>query len=81
MDTKYISIMPDNRKLANGTNVLGLLVDTLLNEDFRLVSTRTPAASGEKSECYVFERIKSQVLGMNKTPKSETTTMPAPSQK
>ncbi|XP_052047211.1 potassium channel regulatory protein [Apodemus sylvaticus] len=78
---RYISIKPDNRKLANGSNVLGLLVDTLLKEDFRLVSTRTPA-SGDKSECYVFERIKSpQVLGMNKTPKSETTAMPAPSQK
>ncbi|NP_001034194.1 potassium channel regulatory protein isoform 1 [Mus musculus] len=78
---RYISIKPDNRKLANGTNVLGLLVDTLLKEGFHLVSTRTPA-SGEKSECYVFERITTpQVLGMSKTPKSETTTMPAPSQK
>ncbi|XP_031218592.1 potassium channel regulatory protein isoform X1 [Mastomys coucha] len=80
-EVRYISIKPDNRKLANGTNVLGLLVDTLLKEGFHLVSTRTPA-SGDKSECYVFERIKSpQVLGMNKTPKSETTTIPAPSQK
>lgn len=78
---RYISIKPDNRKLANGTNVLGLLVDTLLKEGFHLVSTRA-SASGDKSECYVFERIKSpQVLGVNKTPKPETTTMPAPSEK
>lgn len=78
---RYISIKPDNRKLANGTNVLGLLINTLLKEGFRLVSTRV-SASGDKSECYVFERIKSpQVLGINITPKSETTTMPAPSWK
>nr|XP_048278265.1 potassium channel regulatory protein [Myodes glareolus] len=78
---RYISIKPDNRKLANGTNVFGLLIDTLLKEGFHLVSTRTPA-SGDKSECYVFERIKSlQVLGGNKTPNPENTTIPAPSQK
>lgn len=78
---RYISIKPDNRKLANGTNVLGLLIDTLLKEGFRLVSTRAPA-SGDKSEYYVFERIKSpQVLGINITPRSETTTMPVPSRK
>ncbi|OBS66745.1 hypothetical protein A6R68_04717, partial [Neotoma lepida] len=78
---RYISIKPDNRKLANGTNVFGLLIDTLLKEGFHLVSTTTPA-SGDKSECYVFERIKSpQVLGENKTPKPENTTIPAPSQK
>ncbi|CAO2591236.1 Potassium channel regulatory protein [Lemmus lemmus] len=78
---RYISIKPDNRKLANGTNVFGLLIDTLLKEGFHLVSTRTPA-SGDKSECYVFERTKSpQVLWRNKTPKPESTTIPAPSQK
>ncbi|KAL1781083.1 potassium channel regulatory protein [Sigmodon hispidus] len=78
---RYISIKPDNRKLANGTNVLGLLIDTLLKEGFHLVSTRTPAP-GDKSECYVFERIRSpQILGGNKTPKPENTTKPAPSQK
>uniref|UniRef100_A0A8C8TBG0 Potassium channel regulatory protein n=1 Tax=Peromyscus maniculatus bairdii TaxID=230844 RepID=A0A8C8TBG0_PERMB len=77
---RYISIKPDNRKLANGTNVFGLLIDTLLKEGFHLVSTRTPA-SGDKSECYVFERIKSpQVLGVNKTRKPENTTIPVPSQ-
>ncbi|KYO34372.1 E3 ubiquitin-protein ligase TRIM13 [Alligator mississippiensis] len=33
---KYVSIKPDARKLINGTNVLGLLVDTLLKEGFHL---------------------------------------------
>ncbi|KYO34373.1 potassium channel regulatory protein [Alligator mississippiensis] len=34
--TRYVSIKPDARKLINGTNVLGLLVDTLLKEGFHL---------------------------------------------
>ncbi|MBZ3890633.1 E3 ubiquitin-protein ligase TRIM13 [Sciurus carolinensis] len=68
---RYVSIKPDNRKLANGTNVLGLLIDTLLKEGFHLVSTRT-VSSEDKSECYSFERIKTpEVLTMNKTPELE----------
>lgn len=54
---RYVSIKPDNRKLINGVNVLGLLVDTLLKDGFRLVSTRT-VSSEEKVECYSFERLK-----------------------
>ncbi|NXN94049.1 KCNRG protein, partial [Rhinopomastus cyanomelas] len=53
---RFVSIKPDNRKLINGTNVLGLLLDTLLKEGFRLVSTRT-VSSEEKVECYSFERM------------------------
>ncbi|NWU90973.1 KCNRG protein, partial [Upupa epops] len=53
---RYVSIKPDNRKLINGTNVLGLLLDTLLKDGFRLVSTRT-VSSEEKIECYSFERM------------------------
>ncbi|XP_035409257.1 potassium channel regulatory protein [Cygnus atratus] len=54
---RYVSIKPDNRKLINGVNVLGLLVDTLLKDGFRLISTRT-VSSEEKVECYSFERLK-----------------------
>ncbi|KAM6317076.1 potassium channel regulatory protein [Aegotheles albertisi] len=54
---RYVSIQPDNRKLINGTNVLGLLLDTLLKDGFRLISTRT-VSSEEKVECYTFERMK-----------------------
>ncbi|XP_027444062.1 potassium channel regulatory protein [Zalophus californianus] len=78
---RYVSIKPDNRKLANGTNVLGILIDTLLMEGFHLVSTRT-LLSEDKSECYSFERIKRpEVLTMNKTLKPETTIMSEQSQK
>lgn len=78
---RYVSIKPDNRKLANGTNVLGLLIDTLLMEDFHLVSTRT-ASSEDKTECYSFERIKrSEALTMNKTLKPGTILMPQQSEK
>lgn len=81
MCPRYVSIKPDNRKLANGTNVLGLLIDTLLMEGFRLVSTRT-VSSEDKTECYSFERIKkAEALAMNKTLKPETTFMPEQSQK
>ncbi|NXI49668.1 KCNRG protein, partial [Chloroceryle aenea] len=52
---RYVSIKPDSRKLINGTNVLGLLLDTLLKAGFRLLSTRT-VSSEEKVECYSFER-------------------------
>ncbi|KFZ58961.1 Putative potassium channel regulatory protein, partial [Podiceps cristatus] len=54
---RYVSIKPDNRKLINGANVLGLLLDTLLKDGFRLISTRT-VSSEEKVECYSFERMK-----------------------
>ncbi|NXJ14860.1 KCNRG protein, partial [Odontophorus gujanensis] len=52
---RYVSIKPDNRMLINGTNVLGLLMDTLLKDGFRLISTRA-VSSDEKVECYTFER-------------------------
>ncbi|XP_014821544.1 PREDICTED: potassium channel regulatory protein [Calidris pugnax] len=54
---RYVSIKPDNRKLINGTNVLGLLLDTLLKDGFRLLSTRT-VSSEDKIECYSFERLR-----------------------
>ncbi|KAJ6659662.1 hypothetical protein lerEdw1_018631 [Lerista edwardsae] len=54
---RYVSIKPDHRKLINGTNVLGLLVDILFKEGFHLVSTRTISAE-EKTECYCFERTR-----------------------
>ncbi|NXA33871.1 KCNRG protein, partial [Eudromia elegans] len=47
----------DFLKLINGTNVLGLLVDTLLGDGFRLVSTRT-VSSSERVECYTLERMR-----------------------
>nr|XP_020759655.1 potassium channel regulatory protein isoform X3 [Odocoileus virginianus texanus] len=73
---RYVSIKPDNRKLANRTNVLSLLIDTLLMEGFHLVGTRT-VSSENRTECYSFERIKKpDALAMNKTLKSETTFMP-----
>uniref|UniRef100_A0A452UWP7 Potassium channel regulatory protein n=1 Tax=Ursus maritimus TaxID=29073 RepID=A0A452UWP7_URSMA len=78
---RYVSIKPDNRKLANGTNVLGLLIDALLMEGFHLVSART-LSSEDKSECYCFERIKRpEALTMNKTLKPETTITSEQSQK
>ncbi|XP_077173038.1 potassium channel regulatory protein [Paroedura picta] len=57
LGARYVSIKPDPRKLINGTNVLGLLVDVLLKEGFHLVSTRTVSAE-EKIECYCFERTR-----------------------
>ncbi|GAB0180165.1 potassium channel regulatory protein [Grus japonensis] len=69
---RYVSIKPDNRKLINGTNVLGLLLDTLLKDGFRLISTRT-VSSEEKVECYGFERMKrpaSLTVMVNQTPGS-----------
>ncbi|XP_072900695.1 putative potassium channel regulatory protein [Hemitrygon akajei] len=55
LSTRYVSIQPDERKLTNGSNVLGLLIDTLLREGFCLISTRTVSPT-EKIECYTFER-------------------------
>ncbi|XP_009971586.3 potassium channel regulatory protein [Tyto alba] len=69
---RYVSIKPDNRKLINGTNVLGLLLDTLLKDGFHLISTRT-VSSEEKVECYSFERTKrpgSLTVTVNQTPGS-----------
>ncbi|NXY02063.1 KCNRG protein, partial [Pteruthius melanotis] len=70
--TRYVSIKPDNRKLINGTNVLGLLLDFLLKDGFRLISTRT-VVSEEKVECYTFERMKRAAgltITVNQTPGS-----------
>ncbi|XP_009676890.2 potassium channel regulatory protein [Struthio camelus] len=69
---RYVSIKPDNRKLINGTNVLGLLVDTLLKDGFRLISTRT-VSSEEKVECYSFERMRRPAgltITVNQSPRS-----------
>ncbi|KAF4075188.1 hypothetical protein AMELA_G00231670 [Ameiurus melas] len=55
LSARYVSIEPDERKLLNATNVLGLMVDTILREGFRLISTRTVSPE-EKIECYTFER-------------------------
>ncbi|XP_075054066.1 potassium channel regulatory protein [Mixophyes fleayi] len=69
--TRYVSIKPDQRKLLNGTNVLGLLLDVLLREGFSLVSTRAVSAE-EKVECYTFERKKRpEVLTISEKPKPE----------
>lgn len=79
--SRYVSIKPDSRKLANGTNVLGLLIDTLLMEGFHLIGNRT-LSSEDKTECYSFERIKRpEALTMNKTVKPEAAIMPEQSQK
>ncbi|NXV89626.1 potassium channel regulatory protein [Calonectris borealis] len=69
---RYVSIKPDNRKLINGTNVLGLLLDTLLKDGFRLISTKT-VSSEEKIKCYSFERMKrgaGLTVTVNQTPGS-----------
>ncbi|XP_061426256.1 potassium channel regulatory protein-like [Lethenteron reissneri] len=52
---RYVSIEPDQRRLTNGVNVLGLLIDTVLREGFRLVAART-ASLDDRVECYTFER-------------------------
>ncbi|XP_069828219.1 potassium channel regulatory protein [Dendropsophus ebraccatus] len=68
---RYVSIKPDQRKLLNGTNVLGLLLDILLREGFSLVSTRAVSAE-EKVECYTFQRKKKpEVLTITDNPKPE----------
>ncbi|XP_074073265.1 potassium channel regulatory protein [Macrotis lagotis] len=73
-EARYVSIKPDNRKLANGTNVLGLLVDTLLKEGFHLVSTRT-VSSEDNVECYNFERMnRLEDLTMSERMKPQPTT-------
>ncbi|KAM5181263.1 potassium channel regulatory protein [Mantella aurantiaca] len=68
---RYVSIKPDQRKLLNGTNVLGLLLDILLREGFSLVSTRAVSAE-EKVECYTFQRKKSpEILTITENYKPE----------
>ncbi|KAM6945784.1 putative potassium channel regulatory protein [Aplochiton taeniatus] len=68
---RFVSIEPDERKLLNSTNVLGLLVDTLLKDGFRLISTRT-ISEEDKVECFTFERIThTQILLQNETPTRE----------
>uniref|UniRef100_A0A8C8SK77 Potassium channel regulator n=1 Tax=Pelusios castaneus TaxID=367368 RepID=A0A8C8SK77_9SAUR len=70
---RYVSIKPDNRKLVNGTNVLGLLIDTLLKDGFHLVSTRTVSCE-EKVECYSFERMKRpEALALSASQNPEST--------
>ncbi|OPJ67134.1 potassium channel regulatory protein [Patagioenas fasciata monilis] len=69
---RYVSIKPDDRKLINGTNVLGLLLDTLFKNGFHLISTRT-VSSEDKVECYSLERMKRPAcltLTVNQTPGS-----------
>ncbi|GAA6095375.1 putative potassium channel regulatory protein [Tachysurus ichikawai] len=64
LSARYVTIEPDERKLLNGTNVLGLLVDTILRDGFRLISTRTVSPE-EKIECYTFERRETQNILIN----------------
>ncbi|OCT95966.1 putative potassium channel regulatory protein [Xenopus laevis] len=68
---RYVSIKPDQRKLINGTNVLGLLLDILLKEGFCLISTRS-VSTEEKVECYTFERKKKpEVLTIHENSRQE----------
>ncbi|XP_070812835.1 potassium channel regulatory protein [Pituophis catenifer annectens] len=72
---RYVSIKPDKRKLFNGANVLGLLIDILLKDGFRLLSSRTVSAE-EKIECYCFERMRSpEIFTINITETKRATTM------
>ncbi|NWR31139.1 KCNRG protein, partial [Tachuris rubrigastra] len=48
---RYVSIKPGGRRGGNGTNVLGLLFDTLLGGGLGGISART-VASEEKVECW-----------------------------
>ncbi|NXT86059.1 KCNRG protein, partial [Zapornia atra] len=76
--TRYVSIKPDTRKLINGTNVLGLLLHTLLKDGFHLVSTRT-VSSKDKVECYCFQRLKrpaSLTVTVNQPPGSSEAAQP-----
>ncbi|XP_005501896.2 potassium channel regulatory protein [Columba livia] len=69
---RYVSIKPDDRKLINGTNVLGLLLDTLFKNGFHLVSTRM-VSSEDKVECYSLERMQRPAcltVTVNQTPGS-----------
>ncbi|XP_027011932.1 putative potassium channel regulatory protein [Tachysurus fulvidraco] len=64
LSARYVTIEPDERKLLNATNVLGLLVDTILRDGFHLISTRTVSPE-EKIECYTFERRETQNILIN----------------
>lgn len=55
----YISIKPDNQKLANRTNVFGLLIDTLSKKEFYLVSSRIPAFGDKKWMLHLWKDKKS----------------------
>ncbi|KAG9339458.1 hypothetical protein JZ751_023596 [Albula glossodonta] len=74
---RYVTIKPDDRRLLHGTNVLGLLMDTLLREGFRLISTRT-ASPEEKVECYTFERKKNIQIILNHPRTDQTVTQGKP---
>ncbi|NXD87417.1 KCNRG protein, partial [Halcyon senegalensis] len=79
---RYVSIKPDTRKLINGTNVLGLLLDTLLKDGFHLISTRT-VSSEEKIECYSFERTQRPAgltVTVSQTPGSSRVAQPTRNQ-
>ncbi|CAB1327781.1 unnamed protein product [Coregonus sp. 'balchen'] len=68
---RFVTIEPDDRKLLNSTNVLGLLVDTLLKDGFRLIGTRTVSPE-EKIECYMFERSRNtQIVVLSETNRAE----------
>lgn len=64
LSARYVAVEPDDRKLLNGTNVLGLMVDTILRDGFRLISSRT--VSSEKDiECYTFEKKETRNIIIN----------------
>ncbi|KAL6087605.1 hypothetical protein STEG23_035328 [Scotinomys teguina] len=52
---RYISIKPDNRKLANGTNVFDLLIDTLLKEGFHLSKVLQSHKRSHRFICQIFD--------------------------
>ncbi|XP_029612791.1 putative potassium channel regulatory protein [Salmo trutta] len=68
---RFVTIEPDDRKLLNSTNVLGLLVDTLLKDGFHLIDTKT-VSQEKKIECYMFERSRNtQIVVLSETPRAE----------
>ncbi|NXH12532.1 KCNRG protein, partial [Bucco capensis] len=79
---RYVSIQPDTRRLINGTNVLGLLLDTLLRDGFHLLSTRTGSRE-EPVECYSLERMQrpaALALPLSQPPGSSGVAQPKRSQ-
>lgn len=77
---RYVTIEPDARKLLNATNVLGLMVDTILREGFRLISTRTVSPE-EKIECYTFERRGTLNILINDPYKADVSPVPKQTEK
>ncbi|TSK17911.1 Potassium channel regulatory protein [Bagarius yarrelli] len=75
LSARYVAIEPDDRKLLNGTNVLGLMVDTILRDGFRVISTRT-VSSEEKIECYTFERKETRNIIINEPFESDGSLIP-----